>query len=106
MSPRDLVHRALADAYRARGVEPPAIDYADLLPRDRRVRIEIVRRIEVLRDGFETTRLFDAWRCATVGELIEAVERAFTPGACGLCREPLVDGACIYCEAVRPRRAA
>ena len=102
MTARDLVTTAIRDAYTARSRTPPDIADADLLPKDARTCIEIVERVEVLRDGRQTTRLYDAWRCRTVADLVQAVEAAYTPGACGICREPLVNGACVYCG-TRPR---
>lgn len=98
MTPRALVEQAI----RAVCAAPTTLALDDILPVDHRARIAIVEEIERLRDGRVTTRLGDAHRVRTVGDLVEAVERAYTAGACGLCREPLARGVCVYC----PKEAA
>lgn len=65
------------------------------LPTDMTLRSKIVARIEVLRDGRRTMRLTE--RARTVGDLIRDVERVFTPGTCGLCREDFGRHGCRYC---------
>lgn len=98
MTARALVEQAI----RAVCAAPATIALEDILPQDPRARLAIVEEIERLRDGRVTTRLGDAHHVRTVGDLVEAVERAYTAGACGLCREPLGASGCRYC----PRQAA
>jgi acyl carrier protein len=105
MTPRETAHKIVEAAIRelmaAKGGTVRGEITADTRLTDLpwNTRLQVVEEIERALDGRVSTRLGDAYQLRTVGEIVEAVERAMAARGCRCEEVNAASGACVYCDA-------